>query len=1049
MSVLVNSEKLAGRSATSVSEYLKEEIESLVEYYGIEQEGIAFRHALGTGAGDLGLTNGITQEQFEDLHHGRWNGKQQVQVGYQPVWAKHPDGKLVYDDQGKKVKTYDANGKMITVPYRTSWIDAVTAPDKSFIEYMIHTTPEVRKQMLEVWDRGIAEGVKNLEERGFLVRQTIKGTYVEGTKQQGSATERVRGAHIVAIPVNQFSARHTDESRARGGPPDAHMHTHIAIATMAWLPDPTHPEGMRPLTIDHKSVVNMEEEMGATVSGVVAKGLEDMGIELGYDQSRRGNITWKIKGITKEAERFHSTNSGRRQAIEDQFERDYGKPATRAQVDELMRKSRKSKSQTGLDKEADTRGAWPAWLDQLKGHGIDLGLLTPGAPVQRETVLQRKQKLYDRLMASNGLCKEHAFFSGDSILKSIKIAGVGLGFTQDELAAMETDIRRELVLVRPAADDRYSYFTTKVEVAREHRIERGIDNMATQPAEVINWEAVDSVLAAQTHALDPQQLKAFFAGITQPVVFVEGVAGAGKSSTIKAVIDYHRKVGQMDQAVVASTAANVAQDSGIKMGADAFGAVEGIEAQVKNGIITPSARNLYVIDEAAMMDNDHIDRLFMAARGQGKFIFVGDPAQLSPIGAGGWYQDALAKHDPVMLDKSHRFDGPQAEQDVRDYTLLRNGNIDDARTAVESMAKRGRIHELDTADERVQAAFAKYQEIRDSNPNVTADDIRILIETSNKDVDNLARHVQFDQKQRGELGKGLRVNDEDQGRQWSLHENESVVFLRSYIGTEQGDKPIKNGTKARIVAIDEETREATIKLADERETKVKLPEFERSAVMAPAGAQHAAKAQGGEFDYVITLPGTERTANANSGYSQHTRAKKESHAFIDRETHGPIPRETLAESWAERVDKRTALSVIREHGESIGLDTPYEKSAAEWQKRRSTDLEQDPQREPQTTAAPEQEVEQEVTRDPRSQQSPISVLEKEDTRIGEPRQQQPKETEAEGHQEHGSLRERFTHLRRGRDRERDVEREERRSPVDKELSHLRSRGQEHGLDRGL
>jgi ATP-dependent exoDNAse (exonuclease V) alpha subunit len=53
-----------------------------------------------------------------------------------------------------------------------------------------------------------------------------------------------------------------------------------------------------------------------------------------------------------------------------------------------------------------------------------------------------------------------------------------------------------------------------------------------------------------------------------------------------------------------------------------------------------------IVDEASMLTEDMIGALFDALQGVKRFVFVGDPAQLPPIGAGRPFVDIIAKLRP-------------------------------------------------------------------------------------------------------------------------------------------------------------------------------------------------------------------------------------------------------------------------------------------------------------------------------------------------------------------------------------------------------------------
>jgi ATP-dependent exoDNAse (exonuclease V) alpha subunit len=60
-----------------------------------------------------------------------------------------------------------------------------------------------------------------------------------------------------------------------------------------------------------------------------------------------------------------------------------------------------------------------------------------------------------------------------------------------------------------------------------------------------------------------------------------------------------------------------------------------------------------IIDESSMLTEDMLGSLFNALQGVKRFIFVGDPAQLPPIGAGRPFVDMIAKLRPT--DYESRF----------------------------------------------------------------------------------------------------------------------------------------------------------------------------------------------------------------------------------------------------------------------------------------------------------------------------------------------------------------------------------------------------------
>lgn len=197
------------------------------------------------------------------------------------------------------------------------------------------------------------------------------------------------------------------------------------------------------------------------------------------------------------------------------------------------------------------------------------------------------------------------------------------------------------------------------------------------------------------------------------------------------------------------------------------------------------------------------------------------------------------------------------------------------------------------------------------------------------------------------------------------------------------------------------------------------------------------------------MPGTEHTANANSAYSQLTRAQEEAHIYLDRETHGDEPQEALAESWSKRVEKRTSLSRLRERElMEQTAQPPHEKTEDE---RKKETVEQDGptktrrerQPEPKRNTAPADEQQQEHEAPP----SNVAVEEREE--------EEQQQTELKG----GSpLRERFSHIRQPeresgrdtdrRDREKFNDRQDKEAAAGRHFRHIRTQEQDHGRDIG-
>ena len=166
---------------------------------------------------------------------------------------------------------------------------------------------------------------------------------------------------LAALIKRQNMARPTAESIARGGPPDVHLHTHIFFPRSGF-----EPETQKWLTVDEYALLEATKatEVAAIHDAEVHRGLVDLGFEMEYgdfDDDANGRRTWRIKGITTEAEAFFSTNHERLPQVVRAWEQETGRVASRAMQNKLMHDTKLPKDlATALQ---DVNPDWSRWAD--------------------------------------------------------------------------------------------------------------------------------------------------------------------------------------------------------------------------------------------------------------------------------------------------------------------------------------------------------------------------------------------------------------------------------------------------------------------------------------------------------------------------------------------------------------------------------------------------------------------------------------------------------------------------------------------------------------
>ena len=189
-----------------------------------------------------------------------------------------------------------------------------------------------------------------------------------------------------------------------------------------------------------------------------------------------------------------------------------------------------------------------------------------------------------------------------------------------------------------------------------------------------------------------------------PLVVVEGAAGAGKTTALRAVQRLLSQRGH--RLMVVTPTLKAAEVAAVETGADGHSAAwlihqhgwrwddDGHWTRQPNPTPGAGARlragDLLLIDEAGMLDQDTARALLTIADETGaRIAFVGDRHQLPAVGRGCVLDHAVTWAHPsavVRLEKVHRFTDP-------DYVVLslRMRNGDDPDSVFDALARRGQI----------------------------------------------------------------------------------------------------------------------------------------------------------------------------------------------------------------------------------------------------------------------------------------------------------------------------------------------------------------------
>lgn len=842
--------------------YLKDQARSFRRYYE-GTEGKSFPRAWGKLAEHFGITNGITDAQWDDLFAGRWDGQElRRNTGYRTV----VDPKT---------------GEQTREPYSTPGFDILfDCPKWVSLLYVTARTEDqaraIENAVLDAAQIAWTEAVENY----------ARGARVTLTDAEGNRVVSAITADLVGVPVLQFATRPNTETLARGNDyGDPHLHVHTAtFATCRALVDGVE----KFFTFDEAAIKRTAAYRRDVFDGTLIQNMQALGYQVeltDVEDSKKGLVHSSAREIGQDLVDFFSSNHRRLKVARAEFEATHGRPPTREELETIRANTKGPKG----NKAMDTEPVRDLWIQDARRAGLTVNLTEPTTDKQLRRDFKR---LHELVMGRYGLTMNNAVFNDDAIKPTIARCAIGLGLSREDLLSYEFELRNALVTVRQSNDPRHRLYTTPAILSMERFIaERAQDKSNAVPVSrmALRYSTKLKLDAEQRAALEAMCSYASWVNIT-------GVAGSGKSAVAAAAAEAHRLAKTADCIVAVAVSAKTANDFGRKIKADRWGSFESILTQIEKGAIKPSRETVWMIDEAAIVDT-HRMHDFLRVAGKGRVILIGDAKQATPIGPGGWYQDQLDKNHSVHLTKAHRHTDAL---DSYDYDLVRSGQ---GTRALQRLEARGRVHLSTNEATRVKDVTDHITRLR--LLGVEASDIRVIVEGSNESLDTINR---FCQNQRGgELGaNGFTVTELESGREWTLRRGDQVIFLRPVY--ERGTAPIRNGTAGTLQHIDDRGR-ARVQLEDGRTTTVRLSAQEWTQPIGLGYAVHVSKFQGSEVKQNIVLP-TRGLANGNNGYSQLTRGVDATHVFIAENEWDTDPVAELGAAWSTHDLPRTASSYL-------------------------------------------------------------------------------------------------------------------------------------------
>ena len=715
-------------------------------YWSRDQQG----HSEWQGrlAEQWGLQGGVGSEHFARLSEGQ---------------HPHTEEQLV---RHQVSRTYEGKfGREVTsVEHRAGWDATFSAPKSVSLTALVGGDDRVRQAHRESVRVALQELERYTQARiGNVHAPETTGKFIAATFE-----------HDTARPVDGYAA--------------PQLHTHAVIFNMtereSSLENGKQMRALQP----HEMFVSQRYATGVYRSELALR-LEKLGYEL--ERGKHGQP--EVKGYTKE---YLEASSPRREQIKDHLREQGIDGAAAAQIAAHHTRDRKELLSPGkvLQRHRELAAQYGHQADRVVAQAR-----LHGQYQMPEPEIRAKQVM---TWARDHVFERSAVQDRRAILETALVRGMGetsyAQVRQEFERRIEAGEFREVSHV--GAGNRY---TTAAMVRMEReivgRMQEGnwrdySDPMLVSPQVRIATEDRHPELNASQH----QAVDEIFLS-REKVVGLDGIAGAGKTTTLAVIREGAKAEGyRVEGFAPTSRAAQKLREAGMETSTLQKHLVRG--QQPDSG-----EKRLYVLDESSLASTRQVHEFVNRLHPNDRVLLVGDRRQHEAVEAGRPFaqlQDAGMK--TVKLEEIVRQKDPELKQVVEQ---LARGEV---REAIQNLDRHGRVHEIQSHDERI-AAIAKEYAKSPENTLVISPDNRSRIEINEHIHAELQRSGLVSREEQSIRTLVPRQDLTGADRTWAERYEFGNVLRYSRTSKENG---IGKGEYAQVKSIDAPKNRLTVELQD-------------------------------------------------------------------------------------------------------------------------------------------------------------------------------------------------------------------------------------------
>ena len=594
-----------------------------------------------------------------------------------------------------------------------------------------------------------------------------------------------------------------------------------------------------------------------------------------------------------------------------ELERDWSK--RRAQVEAALREagrtdavtSSKAAAATRADKENPNRQMnFGRWTEEAKAHGFGPEAIENLRGRVGSAAGMEPGKTDEELIAE--AMDKSVVMSEAKLARVVYADSVGR-YGPEAAAARLAALRASLVTLERQKNGRTeTRLTTQAVLDREARIVVNARALADNRSHAIRGESVEKAIAKLNAKLSKKspgaamtaEQMAMVRGATDArgLVLVQGHAGAGKTFTLKPVVDLYLE--REYQVIGASTSGKAAQVLGRDAGIESD-TIAKLKIRLERGEIAFDDRTVLIVDEAGMVSSSDMDFLLGEARASGaKVILVGDSEQLAPVDSGRPFEDLQREHGFLELSEVRR---QKDEVDREIGRAIREGRIGDA---VASMKARGQWHSGGSIRDVRRDMVSAYADRRAAGLDT------LMVAARNADVKALNEGAREALRQAGVIA-GREVQIQTKAGSTAFARGDRVLFRSTdhLTGT-------RNGSLGDIERIDSKTM--VIRLTDGRRIALALDYQSRIA---------AAERKAEKLKKEIEKLGAQSDREWNSRHVRAATRAVERLGSKLRDAFDPPSRDEVKKR-IKSTEKRIAADKARRHERRDAITELYEELSA-------------------------------------------------------------------------------------------------------------------------